>query len=441
METYFIETWGCQMNVLDSQRLEGLLLARGMRRVERADDADVAVLNTCSVRDKAVQKVLSRLGELRVSRQACGRPRAIGLCGCVGEQEGERLFGRGAAPDFVLGPGRIVNLPAALDAAVDGRRVSFTGFSEDPLYDPGTIARGTSARQAITVVHGCNQKCTFCVVPYTRGRESSRPLDEIVAEATAVVAAGAKEITLLGQTVNAYRCPATGADFGDLIEAVAAVAGVWHVQFVTSHPKYFNQRMIGKIAATWSRGGYLHVPFQAGSDAVLRRMHRSYTRAAYLELVAALRVAMPNLTLSTDVIVGFPGEDNDDFAATLDLIRSVRFGQLFGFAFSPRPRTPAARYTRQVDRAVASERLEQVFELQAAVQLALNQSMVGRSVEILIDGPAHKGSGLWQGRGVDNRVVNVLGWSGIAAGQLATVVITGATAHSLLADRDLLPLA
>ncbi len=439
METYFVETWGCQMNVLDSQRLEGLLQARRMRPVERAEVADVALLNTCSVREKAVQKVLSRLGELRSMRESGGKPTVVGLCGCVAEQEGARLLSRSAVLSFVLGPGRLGQLPAALDAVAAGRRVSITGFSPTLDYDAHLIARGGDARQYVTAIEGCSQHCTFCIVPYTRGHESSRPLSEIVREVEAIVVRGGKEITLLGQTINAYRCPASGADFGDLLTAVGAVAGVWRVQFLTSHPKFFTHKMIDKISRVRNLGAYLHVPFQAGSDRILRRMHRGYTREAYLTLIADLRLAMPTTTLSSDVIVGFPGEAEDDFAATLEVVGAARFGQLFGFIYSPRPRTPAARYEERVPREVAAERLERLFALQSTVQLELNQACIGRTVDILVDGPAKRGSDRWQGRGADNRVVNVSAWDGIRPGQVASVVVTGATAHALLGERPLGP--
>ena len=432
LKTYFVETWGCQMNVLDSQCLEGILQARGLRPVDAAGDADVALLNTCSVREKAVQKVLSRLGELRQARLETGNPRVIGLCGCVAEQEGARLLARSPALSFVLGPGRINQLGTALDAVRGGERVTVTGFEQTRDIDTHLVARGNSARQFVTAVHGCNQHCTFCVVPYTRGHELSRPLAEIVAEVELLAGAGVKEITLLGQTVNAYRCPETGADFGDLLAAVDAVDGPWRIQFVTSHPKYFTDNMIASLARLRKLGRNLHVPFQAGSDRVLARMHRGYSSGEYLAMADALRAAIPDLTLSTDVIVGFPGEGDDDFEQTLAIIERVRFGQLYGFIFSPRPRTPAARYEGRVPRAVAGDRLERVFALQGAIQLELNQALIGRSVEVLVDGPARRGATLWQGRGDDNRVVNFPAWPGIAAGMLTRLTISGATAHALL---------
>ncbi|MGE5234964.1 MAG: tRNA (N6-isopentenyl adenosine(37)-C2)-methylthiotransferase MiaB [Acidobacteriota bacterium] len=439
LRTYFVETWGCQMNVLDSQYLQGLLEARGLRPAANATEADVALLNTCSVREKAVQKVLTRLGELRQARESGGQPRIVGLCGCVAEQEGTTLLARGNVLDFVMGPGRIGELGRTLDAVEAGRRVTATGFQAIRDYDSHLIARGSSARQYVTAIHGCNQHCTFCVVPYTRGHELSRPLEDIVAEVRALGAAGTREITLLGQTVNAYRCPRTGADFGELVSAVCAVGGPWRVQFVTSHPKYFTEKMIETLSRVDGLGTYLHVPFQSGSDAVLRRMHRGYSREGYLELIARLRDAMPALTISSDVIVGFPGETEGDFQQTLDLVREVEFGQLYGFAYSPRPRTPAARYPDQVLRAQSTARLQRLFELQGAIQLKLNQGLIGRQVEVLVDGPAKRGESMWQGRGDDNRVVNFPAWAGVKEGDVVIMTITGATAHALHGERLFLP--
>ena len=433
--TYFVETWGCQMNVLDSQRLEGILQQRGLARATGAAQADVVLLNTCSVREKAVQKVLSLLGDLRRTATPTGSPRVVGLCGCVAEQEGARLLQRGLGLSFVLGPGRVGQLGQALDAVAAGERVSLTGFSGGPSYDAHLIARGQAARQFVTVIHGCNQHCTFCVVPYTRGHEASRPLADIVGEVCEVVSAGAREITLLGQTVNAYCCPASGADIADLLAAVVTVEGLWRVQFLTSHPKLFTEAIIHKLAAIPKLGKCLHVPFQSGSDRVLKRMHRGYTRAQYLALVRRLRAAIPELTLSADAIVGFPGETEDDFAETLSLVDEVGFGQLYGFVYSPRPRTPAARYPDRIPRASASERLERLFRAQAGIQLGLNAALVGRRVHVLVDGPAKRGSMLWQGRGEDKRALNFPAWDGIRPGDLAWVEVTGATAHALLGVR------
>ncbi len=435
LKTYFIETWGCQMNVLDSQHLEGLLRDRGLEPAGAAEEADVTLLNTCAVREKAVQKVASRLGELRQAQRTGGRPSIVGLCGCVAEQDGARLLARSNALSFVLGPGKMTQLAGALDAVEAGERPAITGFGETRDYDAHLIARPAGGRQLVTAIHGCSQHCTFCIVPYTRGHEISRPLDEIVAEVREVVAAGAREVTLLGQTINAYHCPATGADFGDLLAAAAAAPGLWRLQYVTSHPKFFTDSMIEKMAAVERLGSYLHVPLQSGSDSILRRMHRGYSSAQYAGLVDKLRDALPRVSLSSDVIVGFPGETLEDFEQTLMLVERARFSQLFGFVYSPRPRTPAARYEDRIPRAETHQRIERLFALQSAIQLELNQGLIGRTIEVLADGPAKRGATQWQGRGDDNRVVNFRSWEGIVAGELVQVTITGATPHALLGER------
>jgi tRNA-2-methylthio-N6-dimethylallyladenosine synthase len=422
------------MNVLDSQHLEGMLRARGLQPVGAAEEADVVLLNTCAVREKAVHKVTSRLGELRRSQHESGRPRVVGLCGCVAEQEGARLLARSNALSFVLGPGKMAQLGTALDAVAGGTRPAVTGFAATRDYDAHLIARPRGGRQFVTAIHGCSQHCTFCIVPYTRGHEVSRPLAEIVAEVRSVAAGGAKEITLLGQTINAYRCPHTGGDLADLLAAAADAPGLWRLQFVTSHPKFFTDKMIERLSRVPRLGSYLHVPAQSGSDEILRRMHRGYTSEAYLALLGTLRAAMPRVSLSGDVVVGFPGESEADFAATLALVEAARFSQLFGFAYSPRPRTPAARYDGRVDRAVAGARLERLFALQSAIQLEANQLLIGSTVEVLVDGPAKRGGAQWQGRGDDNRVVNFAAGDGTREGTLLDIVITGATPHALLGE-------
>jgi len=424
------------MNVLDSQHLEGELRAMGFAPAASAAQADLVLLNTCSVREKAVQKVLTRLGELRRLQRESGRPRLTGLCGCVAEQEGARLLAADRGLSFVLGPGRVGDLPAAIAAARNGERGTFTGFRPSRDLDFHLVERSGSRRHLVTAVHGCSQHCTFCVVPYTRGHEVSRPLREIVAEVRHIAeTAPDSEVTLLGQTVNAYRCPETGADLADVLAALAEIPRIWRLQFLTSHPKFFSDKLIHTFAQLPNRGRYLHLPVQSGSTRVLRAMRRGYDREAYLELVQRLREALGAVTLSTDVIVGFPGETEEDFEATLRLVEEVRFGQLYGFVYSPRPRTPAARYPERVPRAVARQRIERLFAVQGEIQLALNQALIGTTVEVLVDGPARRGAGLWQGRGDDNRVVNFPAWEGIAPGVLARVSIGAATAHALIGRR------
>lgn len=432
LTSYFIETWGCQMNVLDGQRLAGELTALGMRGSRLPTTADVVLLNTCSVRERAVDKVRSRIGALQIQRQETGKPVLIGVCGCVGEQAGEALLGRFRGLDFVLGTGRVGHLAVMIDQALAGHRGASTGFDPRHDYEPDMIARGSSARQYVTAIHGCDQRCTFCIVPTTRGPEVSRRQTEVIDEVRSLAASGVQEVTLLGQTVNAYRCPESGASFADLLEATCAVEGLWQVSFMTSHPRYFTDELIATIGRAPRLSRYVHIPFQSGSDVVLRRMNRGTTRADYLDVVRRLRAAAPDLTLSTDVLVGFPGESDADFVQTLDLVEQVRFGQLFGFVYSPRPGTPAARLPGRLPPAVTSERLDMLFALQDRIQLDLNQRLVKHTVEVLVDGPAKHGEAIWQGRGHDNRVVNFPAWSGIQGGDLAWIEVTGATPHALL---------
>ena len=430
MRSYFIETWGCQMNHHDSERLEGQLLRRGLEPAPVADRADLVLLNTCSVRDRPVRKIASRIGEL-------GRrspPPMVGVCGCVAEQEGQALLDRSPLVGFVLGPGQIGRLGEALDAVARGSRPLLVGFEADSERDWREVARRSPVRGMITVIEGCDEFCTFCIVPYTRGRERSRPLDEILTEARSIVAAGAREVELLGQTVNSYRCPSTGAGFAELLDAVAAVDGLDRLRFVTSHPRHFDDQLIDVLARRPSVSRYLHLPVQAGSDRVLRKMHRRYTPGQYQDLVARIRAAVPDINLSTDVIVGFPGETEDDFLATLSLLEQARFGQVFGFAFSPRPRTPAARYPDQVPEAVRKERLQRLFAVTDRITLELNQALVGTVARVLIDGGSRRDPDVWQGRGEDNRVVNFPRSGGEGVGDVVEVRIVRAAAHSLIGE-------
>jgi len=286
----------------------------------------------------------------------------------------------------------------------------------------------------VTVVEGCNQFCTFCVVPHTRGRESSRPLGDVVDEVQQLADQGLREIELLGQTINAYQCPEGGGDFAELLDAVARVPGLDRVRYITSHPRYFSDRLIEVLARHDNVSRYLHLPFQAGADSVLERMHRRYTRDEYLQLVANIRRAVPGINLSTDVIVGFPGESEDDFLQSLDLLETVRFGQVFAFAFSPRPKTPAARYDDQLPDEVKKDRLHRLFKLTDRISLELHQELVGITVPVLIDGDSRRTAEDWQGRGEDNRVVNFPKTGREDLGDVVAVKIVRVGAHSLYGE-------
>ncbi len=428
MNTFRIETWGCQMNSHDSERLEGLLVAAGMTPLEKeAGRADLVLLNTCSVREKPVQKVLSRIGQLA----GTSPPPIIGVCGCVAQQEGQSLLDRVPAVTFVLGPGQIGRVLEAVRAAKQGARTLLTGFDPEEDYNFETIFRKSSTRGMVTVMEGCDEFCTFCVVPYTRGREYSRPASDIVTEIRGLTASGVREIELLGQTINAYHCPETDIGFARLLEAVADIPGVDRLRYVTSQPRHFGPDLIEVLARKPNVSRYLHLPFQSGSNRILKRMNRKYTREEYLDLLRDIRTAVPDINLSTDVIVGFPGETEEDFLLTLDILRQVEFGQVFAFAYSPRPNTPARKYEDQVDEPLKKERLHRLFELTDEISTRLNRAMIGTVVSVLIDGTSKKSAADWQGRGEDNRVVNFPSTGRERIGDIVSVEITRAGPHSL----------
>ena len=415
------------MNQHDSELIEGQLRAHGLTAAKDASTADVVILNTCSVRERPVHKIVSRIGSL----DTLPRPPVIGVCGCVAQQEGASLLARSGSVGFVLGPGDIGRMREALRAVERGKRPVLTGFDAEREHNYHTIFRKSSTRGMVTVVEGCNEFCTFCVVPYTRGRELSRSMADVLNEVRLLAESGLHEVELLGQTINAYRCPATGAGFADLLEAVATIPGLARVRYITSHPRHFDNRLIAVLARYPTVSRYLHLPFQAGSDRILDRMHRRYTRNEYLELIARLRAEVPDINLSTDVIVGFPGETEEDFRWSLEVLERVRFGQVFAFAYSPRPRTPAARYPDQVAENVTRERLHRLFALTDEISLALNRELVGTTVPVLIDGDSRRDPNHWQGRGEDNRVVNFPKSGCECVGGIVDVRIARAGAHSL----------
>jgi len=423
-KTFFIETWGCQMNDLDSQRLSGHLKLRGYKRVDSEDDAGLILLNTCSIRDKSEQKVYSRLGELKIHKQRGAR---IGICGCVAQQEGEGLLSRAPFLDFVIGPGNV----GSIDEVLDGRRRVAVDFPENRVYDYLSVDRPSTVRAQVTVIEGCNKNCTFCIVPTTRGREISRPLADIVAEVRHAVGTGHVEIELLGQTVNAYRCPTAGSSFGDLLHGVAGVRGVERVRFMTSHPAEVSADMIEAMRANPKICRYLHLPVQSGSSRILRRMKRLYTRERYLEIIGAIRAAIPEMRFSTDLIVGFPGETEEDFQQTLSLMETVRYGSLFAFKYSPRPGTPAVRLTDVVDDQLACERIKRVFERQEIIERDTLRSYVGKTVEVLVEGPSRNEARVLAGRTDDNWTVNFTGGPSSSIGSLIPVRVVEALHHTL----------
>jgi tRNA-2-methylthio-N6-dimethylallyladenosine synthase len=425
-QTYFIETWGCQMNDLDSQRLSGALKLRGWRRVDDEREAGLILLNTCSIREKSEHKVFSRLGELRELKQELG-PLQIGVCGCVAQQEGERIRERAPWVDFVMGPGNV----GYLDEVLSGDKRVAVDFPEDRRYDFLALDRPSATKAQVTIMEGCNKNCTFCIVPTTRGREVSRPFDDVLAEVRNAVETGHVEVELLGQTVNAYRCPVSGRDFGALLAAVAKIDGVARLRFMTSHPAEVNDSMIAAMGDHTNISRYLHLPVQSGSSKILRRMKRLYTREKYVEIVGRIRAAIPEIHFSTDVIVGFPGETEEDFAQSLSLIEEIRYGSLFAFKYSPRPGTPSLKLGPPVDDAVASERLTRLFELHERIKRERLESYRGRVLPVLVEGPSRNDPSMFAGRTDDNFVVNFVAGNAPALGSMLGVRIDQAQHHTL----------
>lgn len=428
----FVETWGCQMNELDSRRLVGLMARVGYAEIPSADGADLLLLNTCSVRDKAEQKVydaLGRFGQLKRERPGL----VIGVCGCVAQQEGRDLLERSPHVDFVLGTGRIEALPAVVARVIEeGDRPVEVGFDPDDVaYTPAAVARDVRHKAAITVIEGCNKNCTFCIVPTTRGRERSRRLEAVVAESQALIDQGVIEIELLGQTVNAFRDPITGQGLADLLRAIGALSGLKRLRFVTSHPRNFGADLIRAMAEVPAVCPSLHLPVQSGSDRVLGRMKRQYVRREYLDLVSRLRKARPKLALATDVIVGFPGETDENFEETLSLLREVRFSSVFAFTYSPRPFTAAARWDNDIPPLIASRRLARLEEAQQGIQRELNEALEGEILEVLVDGVDRKGRRC-AGRSPCNRVVNIESPTHCPPGTLVDVRIEKGLPNSLL---------
>jgi tRNA-2-methylthio-N6-dimethylallyladenosine synthase len=436
----FIETWGCQMNELDSQRMAGQLMQQGVLPTHDPEEADIILLNSCSIREKAEQKVYSRLGEYRLYKRT--KPDLlIGLCGCVAQQEGEQAIRRVPDLDFVLGPARVGELTEVVARRRAGERVIATGFPDNRHYDIDAVSRSGEYKGMVTIIEGCNKICTFCIVPQTRGPERSRPMEEILREVRHLLDYGFQEIELLGQTVNHWRDPESGLDFADLLDAVATLPGVRRLRFVTSYPRDFTPRMVEQVGQHANICPYLHLPAQSGSDRVLRRMGRGYTRDEYLDLVAQLRKARPDLALSTDVIVGFPGETEENFQQTLDLVTGVRFAGLFAFKYSPRPGTAAPRLDGAVDLEIASERLQRLFALQEKIQREINEGLVGEELEVIVTGWG-KQAGTQTGRTTCHRVIHfVMGDEPAPLGSVTRVQVEAALPHSLLGRRVSVPVA
>ncbi|WP_424930915.1 tRNA (N6-isopentenyl adenosine(37)-C2)-methylthiotransferase MiaB [Amaricoccus macauensis] len=379
----FIKTYGCQMNVYDSERMASALAPQGYETVDSPDAADLVLLNTCHIREKAAEKVYSELGRLRVLKAEKPDLR-IGVAGCVAQAEGVEIAARAPVVDLVVGPQAYHRLPDMLDRVSGGERPVETDFPSEDKFDHlprEKRRRGPSA--FLTVQEGCDKFCAFCVVPYTRGAEFSRPSERIEAEARDLVDAGVAEITLLGQNVNAYR-DETGTSLGALIGRLARIEGLERIRYTTSHPNDMEDDLIEAHGQEAKLMPYLHLPVQAGSDRILKAMNRKHTAAEYIDLLGRIRAARPDIALSGDFIVGFPGETDADFEDTLRLVETVGYAQAYSFAYSPRPGTPAADRD-DVPQQVKTERLHRLQALLSAQQTAFNQNLVGRSLPVLLE--------------------------------------------------------
>jgi len=423
------------MNVHDSQKLAGILEHEGYVKASSASRADVILLNTCSIREKAVEKVFSELGRLRALKRS--RPELIlGVCGCVAQQEGRELFARAPFVDFVMGPRAIGSLASTLSRIREGksgaRRSVDTEYRDDSIEFPVDRIRREGecvAKAFVTVLEGCNHRCTYCVVPMTRGREVCRDMDDVLAEVRQLVGRGTLEVEFLGQTVNAYR-DARGRTLADLLRASAEIEGLRRIRFTTSHPAQMTDALMDAMAAAGPTVcPYLHLPVQSGSSTVLRAMRRGHDRDAYLRKIEGLRRRMPGLALGTDFIVGFPSETEKDFDETMSLLDEVRFDTVYSFAYSARPGTAALSLGDRLTPEEKRARLGRLQSRQREIQEQNNRAWIGRDVEVLVEGLDKREGAKWTGRTPENRVVHFAGSS--APGRIEPVRVLAATAYSL----------
>jgi tRNA-2-methylthio-N6-dimethylallyladenosine synthase len=438
-----IKSFGCQMNVYDSRRMADTLAPEGFAETARPEDADLLILNTCHIREKAAEKIFSELGRVRAlkdSAQREGRQMLVAVAGCVAQAEGAEIARRASVVDLIVGPQSIHRLPALLKLAGRGRAIVDTEFPVEDKFDhlaapsrAATRARGVTA--FVTVQEGCDKFCTFCVVPYTRGSEVSRPATKIVAEVERLADAGVAEVTLIGQNVNAYH--GAGHDGSDwtlarLIERVAEVPGIARIRYTTSHPREMGEDLIAAHRDLPALMPYLHLPMQSGSDSVLEAMNRRHCAGEYLRIVDKVRAARPDIALSSDFIVGFPGERDEDFAATLELVRTVGFAQAYSFKYSPRPGTPAATADDQVAEPAKAERLSRLQALLDGQQKAFNQACLGRTLDVLFEKPGRL-PGQLVGRSPYLQPVNVMAPTS-SIGSVAPVRVVGIGPNSLFGE-------
>ena len=431
--TFFLETFGCQMNDHDSEKVAGVLLSRGYRQVESPESASLILYNTCSIREKAAQKVFSRLGEFGV-KQNDGR--IIGVLGCVAQQEGESIFARAPWVSLVCGSASYSKLPELLAKVEAGnQRVTGLDTDMDETFETEMTRRDNPWRAYLTIIEGCDKACSYCVVPYTRGPERSRASDSILREVRQLGELGYSEVQLLGQTVNSYKDPtARKMRFSELLLAVAEAPGIRRVRFTTSHPSDFTPDIVEAIDSQPKLCNHVHLPVQSGSTRVLRAMQRTYTRDEYLEKIALIRGAKRPISITTDIIVGFPGETEEDLGETLSLLDEVRYDNMFSFKYSPRPHTPSLAMSDVIPEEEKSRRLGILQEKQREIQTKKHASMLDERFEVLVSGKSRR-ENQWSGHTSCHRVINFASQETELLGKYVQVRVTGATPNSLVGER------
>jgi tRNA-2-methylthio-N6-dimethylallyladenosine synthase len=434
MKSYHIITFGCQMNEHDSERMAGILEAQGLVPAAHADDAEMVILNTCSIREKAEQKFYSELGRLSHLKGRDGKGITIAVAGCIAQQEGKRLLSRTPSVDLVVGPSDIARLSdMVMERRERTKPVVETGG--DPEYHQKVVpaVRTDRLKAWVSIMYGCDNFCTYCVVPYLRGRERSRPPRDIVAEVRSLAEQGYREITLLGQNVNSYgKGSGDPTTFPELLGLLQDIDGILRIRFVTSHPRDLSDELMIAIGRLPKVCEAIHLPVQSGSDRVLAAMNRNYTEAEYRDKVRKLRAIAPGVTITTDIIAGFPGETDADVAQTLQLLRDVAYDNIFAFKYSKRPGTKALDLADHLSEQVKEDRLAQILELQREITLRKNAQLVGSFQEVLVEGSSKKG-GTLTGRTRGNKAVNFAG-AGDLKGSLVTVRITAAGPNSLTGE-------
>jgi tRNA-2-methylthio-N6-dimethylallyladenosine synthase len=431
--TFYLETFGCQMNVHDSEKVAGVLLGRGYRQVDTIDAAKLVLYNTCSIREKAAQKIYSRLGAYA---KYPGEEKIIGVLGCVAQQEGEEIFERSPWVRLVCGSASYSKLPdliAELEAG--NRRVMGLDTDTDVTFETEITRRDNPFRAYLTIIEGCDKACSYCVVPFTRGPERSRASASVLEEVRRLADAGYSEIQLLGQTVNSYLDPsAKRLSFAELLVAVAAVQGIRRVRFTTSHPRDFGRDIVEAIDAVPELCDHVHLPVQSGSTRILREMLRTYTREEYLEKIAMIREARRPISVTSDIIVGFPGETEEDVEETLSLLDAAQYDGVFAFQYSPRPNTTAQHMPDAISEEEKGRRLARVNDRQREIQRARNEALVGETFEVFVDGASRR-PGQWSGRSSSNRILNFTSPRENLLGEYVSVRVASSSPNCLIGEQ------